>query len=63
MKTATLLLAVAAVLAVAGCGKSQPPPDPLKTQRGYIQKAKDVEGVVGKAADATRKKIDDEETK
>ena len=57
-----LLLAISAV-AMAGCSKSEPPPDPLKAQRAMIEKAKNVEGVVGGAAAETRKKIDDEETK
>lgn len=54
-----LLLAIA----LAACGKSEPPPDPLKVQRNAIQKAKGVDDVVGKAAAENRAKIDDAVTK
>lgn len=55
MRALTLLIA----FALAACGKSEPPPDPLKTQRSAIQKAKGVDDVVGKGAAENRAKIDD----
>ena len=50
-------------IALACCGKAEPAPDPLKAQRGAVQKARNVEDVVGKAAAENRAKIEDAETK
>lgn len=50
-------------ITLAACGKSEPPPDPLKVQRNAIQKAKGVDDVIGKAAAENRAKIEDAETK
>jgi outer membrane PBP1 activator LpoA protein len=57
-----LLFCVLAI-ALASCGKSEPAPDPLKAQRNAVQKAKDVNNVIDNAANATRSKIEDAETK
>jgi hypothetical protein len=57
------LLFCALAVSLASCGKSQPAPDPLKTQRNAVQKAKDVNNLTEKAADTTRAKIEDAETK
>ena len=56
-------LFAALAVALCGCAKQEPPPDPLKGPRAVIEKAKGLDDVVGKAADEARKKIDDEETK
>jgi hypothetical protein len=58
----SLLLAIGAV-GLAGCGKTEPAPDPLKAQRNAIQKAKGVDDTVGAAAARMREKIDEAETK
>ena len=57
------LLLCALAVSLASCGKSPPAPDPLKTQRNAVQKAKDVNNLTEKAADTTRAKIDETETK
>jgi hypothetical protein len=57
-----LMLPILAAALVC-CGKTAPAPDPLKEQRGAIEKAKAVEGVVEKAAAESRKKIEEAETK
>ena len=56
-------LPVLLVAVLAACGKPEPAPDPLKAQRSAIQKAKNVNDVVGGAAEGTRKQIDEAETK
>jgi len=48
---------------LAGCGKQEPAPDPLKAQRNAIQKAKGVDEVVGAGAAKAREQIDNAETK
>lgn len=65
IRTATRLVALAAslFLMLAACGKSPPPADPLKGAHETIEKAKRLEGIVGGAAEAERKKIDDDQTK
>lgn len=53
-------LCVVVIILLSGCGKSDDPP-PIKimeTQRQQLQKAKDVEKSVQKAADAQRQEID-----
>jgi hypothetical protein len=49
--------------ALAACGKSEPPPDPLKAQRDIIRKAKSVDDLVGNAAAERGAKIDEAGTK
>ena len=50
-------------IALTGCGKSEPPPDPLKGQRAILQKAKGLDDVMGGAAADMQKKIDEQESK
>ena len=50
-------------IALTGCGKSEPPPDPLKAQRAILEKAKGLNDVVGGAAADMQKKMDEQETK
>jgi hypothetical protein len=61
--TALRWLAPILLAALAACGKQEPAPDPLKAQRAQIQKAKNVQGVVERAADETRAKVDEAVTK
>jgi hypothetical protein len=56
-------LALTCALALSACGKSMPPPDPLQGARTTIDKAKNVDKVVGGAAAETRKEIDDQLSK
>ena len=57
------LLLCALAVPLASCGKSPPAPDPLKTQRNAVQKAKDVNNLIEKAANTTRAKIEETETR
>jgi len=52
-----LALAVA-VLALAGCGKKEPPPDLVKRERQVMEKAKGVGEVLQKSADERRDQAD-----
>ncbi|HTT09301.1 MAG TPA: hypothetical protein VMG60_00265 [Burkholderiaceae bacterium] len=60
---APLFLVAFLALGPAGCGRSEPAPDPLKAQRSAVQKAKDVNDVVTGAAAERRNEIVDAETK
>jgi hypothetical protein len=62
-RASRLLLFCALAIPLGSCGKSEPAPDPLKAQRNAVQKARDLNDVVDKAADTTRAKIGDVETK
>jgi hypothetical protein len=61
--TALRWLAPVLLAALAACGKQAPAPDPLKAQRAPIQKAKAAQGIVERAADETRAKVDEAVTK
>jgi hypothetical protein len=56
-------LAIAVSAALAGCGKQEPAPDPLKAQRSALKKAEGVNDVVTGAAADQRKQIEEQETK
>ncbi len=48
------------IVALAGCKRSEPPPDYLKTQRDAMERAKEVGKTMQKGVDAEGKKADDE---
>jgi hypothetical protein len=62
-RASRFLLFCTLAIPLGSCGKSEPAPDPLKAQRNAVQKARDLNDVVDKAADTTRAKIGDVETK
>ena len=55
-----LVGALSGVVLVTACKRSEPPVDPLKTQRDAMQRAKDVGNTMQKSVDAEGKKADED---
>ncbi len=55
-----LPVAVLLTVTAAGCKRSEPPPDLLKTQRDAMERAKDVGKTMQKAVDQEGRKADEE---
>ena len=53
-------LLLASVLTLAACKRSEPPADPLKSQRDAMDRAKDVGNTMQKGVDAEGKRADEE---
>lgn len=47
-------------MTLAACKRSEPPPDPLKSQRDAMERAKDVGNTMQKGVDAEGKRADEE---
>ncbi len=52
--------ALTASVGLAGCRRGEPPPDPLKSQREAMERAKDVGKTMQKAVDQEGRKADEE---
>jgi hypothetical protein len=55
-----LVFVAAASISTAGCKRSEPPPDLVKSQREAMERAKEVGKTMQKAVDAEGKKADEE---
>jgi outer membrane PBP1 activator LpoA protein len=55
-RTAVIMVLVGALF--AGCGKSDPPPDLIKTQRDAMERARAVSSVIDQSDQNNRKQID-----
>jgi len=55
-----LVCALTGMTFVTACKRSEPPPDPLKTQREAMGRAKDVGNTMQKGVDAEGRKADEE---
>ena len=56
-RTAVMIVVVGALL--AGCGKSDPPPDLIKTQRDAMERARAVSSVIDQSDQNARKQTDE----